>query len=204
MSTKNKVGSALIILGIAAVIAAVGLLLWNINEDRHAEQSVMNIMPKLEEQREQASSQLQDIVTVVEYEDDTSDEMTVKDIDGYGYIGSLSFPTMKLDLPVMETWDYKRLKIAPCRYSGSAKTDNLVIAAHNYSRHFGSLKSLQKGDKVYFTDMDNKTYTYEVAETETLAPTAIDEMINSAYDLTLFTCTYGGKSRVTVRCTRVE
>jgi sortase A len=204
MSTKNKVGSALIILGIAAVIAAVGLLLWNINEDRQAEQSVMNIMPKLEEQREQASSQLQDIVTVVEYEDDTSDEMTVKDIDGYGYIGSLSFPTMKLDLPVMETWDYKRLKIAPCRYSGSAKTDNLVIAAHNYSRHFGSLKSLQKGDKVYFTDMDNKTYTYEVAETETLAPTAIDEMINSAYDLTLFTCTYGGKSRVTVRCTRVE
>jgi sortase A len=59
------------------------------------------------------------------------------------------------------------------------------------------------GDTVYFTDMDDKVYTYEVAETETLAPTAIEEMTTSGYDLTLFTCTYGGKSRVTVRCKRV-
>jgi sortase A len=199
MSIKSKVGTALIILGIAAVLAAVGLLLWNINEDRKAEESVMDIMPLLEEQREQALAE-----AAAEYEDSTSEEMTVKEVDGYGYIGSLSLPTLKLELPVMETWDYTRLKIAPCRYSGSVKTDNLVIAAHNYTRHFGSLKTMNKGDKVYFTDMDDKVYTYEVAEIDTLAPTAIEEMTNSDYDLTLFTCTYGGKSRVTVRCTRIE
>jgi sortase A len=199
MSIKSKVGTALIILGIAAVLAAVGLLLWNINEDRKAEESVMDIMPLLEEQREQALAE-----AAAEYEDSTSEEMTVKEVDGYGYIGSLSLPTLKLELPVMETWDYTRLKIAPCRYSGSVKTDNLVIAAHNYTRHFGSLKTMNKGDKVYFTDMDDKVYTYEVTEIDTLAPTAIEEMTNSDYDLTLFTCTYGGKSRVTVRCTRIE
>jgi sortase A len=200
MSIKNKVGNALIILGIAAVFAAVCLLLWNINEDRQAEKSVLNVISQLNDQRDQEPTE----AAAEQYEDNTSDEMTVKEIDGYGYIGSLSFPTMKLELPVMETWDYKRLKIAPCRYNGSVKTDNLVIAAHNYTRHFGSLKSLNKGDKVYFTDMDNKVYTYEVKETEILAPTAIEEMTNSDYDLTLFTCTYGGKSRVTVRCTRIE
>lgn len=199
MSTKSKVGTALIILGIAAVLAAVGLLVWNINEDRQAENSVMDIMPLLEEQREQALAE-----AAAANEEDTSDEMTVKEVDGYGYIGSLSLPTLNLELPVMETWDYKRLKIAPCRYNGSVKTNNLVIAAHNYTRHFGSLKTMNVGDTVYFTDMDDKVYTYEVAETETLAPTAIEEMTTSGYDLTLFTCTYGGKSRVTVRCRRVE
>jgi sortase A len=198
---KSKLGNALIILGIVAVLSAVCLQLWNINEDKQAEESVLRIMPQLNDQREQATAVE---AAVEQYEDDTSDEMTVKEIDGYNYIGSLSFPTMELELPVMEDWDYSRLKIAPCRYSGSVKTDNLVIAAHNYTRHFGSLKSLNKGDKVYFTDMDDKVYTYEVQETKILAPTAIEEMTNSAYDLTLFTCTYGGKSRVTVRCMRIN
>ena len=32
----------------------------------------------------------------------------------------------------------------------------------------------------------------------------IDGMVNSGYDLSLFTCNYGGKARVTVRCDRVE
>lgn len=29
-------------------------------------------------------------------------------------------------------------------------------------------------------------------------------MTDAHWDLTLFTCTYGGKSRVTVRCTRAD
>ncbi len=200
MSVKSKIGTALIVVGIAAVLAAVSLLILNVSADIQAEKSVLKIMPLLNEQREQAPAE----AAAEEYTEDTSDEMTVKEVDGYGYIGSLSLPTLKLELPVMEAWDYKRLKISPCRYSGSAKTNDLVIAAHNFTRHFGSLKSLNKGDKVYFTDMDNKIYTYEVEKTETLAPTAVEEMTNSEYDLTLFTCTYGGQSRVTVRCRRVE
>jgi sortase A len=43
-----------------------------------------------------------------------------------------------------------------------------------------------------------------VAEVETLEPTAVEEMTNSGYALTLFTCTYGGQSRVTVRCDLVD
>ena len=41
---------------------------------------------------------------------------------------------------------------------------------------------------------------YTVAEVTTLEPTAVEQMTDSGYNLTLFTCTYGGKSRVTVRC----
>jgi sortase A len=52
--------------------------------------------------------------------------------------------------------------------------------------------------------MAGTTYTYSVAEIDTLMPTAVEEMTDGDYDLTLFTCTYGGKSRVTVRCIEVS
>ena len=129
--------------------------------------------------------------------------MTEVVIDGYAYIGYLSIPSLGLELPVMSEWDYTRLKIAPCRYAGSVKTDNLVIAAHNYRRHFGPIKKLAIGDEVYFTDVDGIVFCYEVVEMVTLSPTAVEEMSAGDYDLTLFTCTYGGQSRVTVRCDRM-
>ena len=99
---------------------------------------------------------------------------------------------------------YPQLRIAPCRYYGSTKTGDLVIAAHNYSRHFGNIRNLSAGDEVYFTDMDGEITAYEVAEVDTLNPTDVEEMTDSGYALTLFTCTYGGQSRVTVRCNAVE
>jgi sortase A len=37
-----------------------------------------------------------------------------------------------------------------------------------------------------------------------LDPYAVEEMTAGNYDLALFTCTYGGKSRVTVYCDRTS
>ena len=122
----------------------------------------------------------------------------------YMYIGYLSIPALGLELPVMSEWDYNRLNIAPCRYSGSTKTDDLVIAAHNFAQHFGGLSGLTGGEQVIFVDMDNVVSTYTVVAVEILAPTAVEEMTNGEYDLSLYTCTYGGRSRVTVRCDRTE
>lgn len=104
--------------------------------------------------------------------------MTEVEIDGYGYIGYLSLPTLNLELPVMAEWDYDRLAIAPCRYVGSTKSDDLVIAAHNFAQHFGKLSSLSPGDLVYFVDMDGVLSAYEVVELDVLAPTAIEEMVS--------------------------
>lgn len=182
-------------LGVALVLAALALYLWNMREAQAAEQSVEAVMPQL----------LQKVQSPVPEAPGPFDPtMAEVEIDGSNYIGYLSIPSLGLELPVMSEWDYARLKIAPCRYVGSAKTDDLVIAAHNYARHFGTLTQLTAGDTVFFTDVEGTVYCYEVAETEVLAPTAIEEMTGSGYALTLFTCTYGGKSRVTVRCDRVE
>lgn len=128
--------------------------------------------------------------------------MTVVEINRYDYVGYLSVPKLDLELPVMSDWDYVRLKTAPCRHFGSTKTDDLVIAAHNYQSHFGRLKELEIGDAVTFADMDGVVIRYEVAGTGTVAPTDVDAVVCSGHDLVLYTCTPGGQTRVCVFCDR--
>lgn len=201
---RNKIGTLLMGLGTVLVLAALSLFLWNEQEAREAERSAEHILPRLVEQIEQESTGLapEDGENAADYPDPYDPAMTEVVIDGYAYIGYLSIPSLGLELPVMSEWDYTRLKIAPCRYSGSTKTDDLVIAGHNYARHFSPIKGLKEGETVYFVDMDGVRSDYQVASVEVLAPTAVEEMTSGTYDLTLFTCTYGGRSRVAVRCQR--
>lgn len=131
-------------------------------------------------------------------------EMPVQQIYDYDYIAILSIPALELELPVMSEWDYTRLRINPCRYSGTVYLNNFVICAHNYTSHFGRLSSLSIGDEIILTDMDGNMFRYLVGEIMTLGPAAVEEMTDSGWDLTLFTCTVGGATRVTVRCEMVE
>ena len=84
-----------------------------------------------------------------------------------------------LKLPVMQKWDYSRLKIAPCRFSGSYFTDDLVICGHNYRRHFSPVKGIDIGENVYFVTVDNMVYHYKVSNRENLRPTSIEQMIRN-------------------------
>ena len=130
-------------------------------------------------------------------------EMPVTKANGQSYIGVLEIPALGVTLPVISEWTYARLKKAPCRYAGSAYTDDLVIAAHNYREHFGKLKQLDPGSRVIFTDAVGNRFEYRVVLTETLMPDDVEEMKSGEFDLSLFTCTVGGSYRVTVRCDRL-
>ena len=123
--------------------------------------------------------------------------------EGNGYIGLLEIPALGLSLPVMSEWSYQNLKLAPCRYSGSAYTGNFTIASHNYSTHFGPIGGLSAGDSITFTDMQGNRFAYEVQVVETLEATAVEDMVGEEWDLTLFTCDLSGESRITVRCLKV-
>ena len=48
--------------------------------------------------------------------------------------------------------------------------------------------------------MDEHCFSYTVTALEELDGTTIEAMESGDWDLTLFTCTIGGKKRVTVRC----
>ena len=109
---------------------------------------------------------------------------------------------LELELPVQAEWSYPALKTSPCRYAGTPEA-GLVIAAHNYEQHFARLNLLTAGDTVEFTDVSGTAHWYTVMQVETLAPTAVEEMTGGDWDLTLFTCTYSGQARVTVRCVKM-
>lgn len=201
---RNKAGVACMLLGAALVAAALLLFFGNRSEASEAAAASEAVLPQVEAAIAERTGGAGEAEAPAALPDPYDPEMTVVEIDGYGYVGYLSIPSLGLELPVMADWDYTRLRIAPCRYAGSTRTDDLVIAAHNYARHFGALQTLRPGDAVWFTDMDGVVTAYAVAVVEVLQPTAVEEMTAGEYDLTLFTCTYGGQSRVTVRCDRVE
>lgn len=193
---RRKIGIIFVTLGFCLIFFAAGLLLYNNYESK-----------KAEEQSDELINSLIDIAndTQISGETDPFDEkMKVVDIDGYCYIGYLSIPELSLNLPVMSEWDYSRLKIAPCRYYGSTKTNNLVICAHNYRSHFRDIGRLRMDSTIMFTDMEGTKQTYSVTSVEILQPTNTEMVKDTGDDLILYTCTYNGRTRIAVRCTKVQ
>ena len=187
----KKIGIAIVTVGAVLILSALLLLLYNRCQDAQAGRDAAALLAKVQAAMDARRG-------------DLDPELPVVELDGYEYVGYVEIPALEVELPVMADWNYDRLKIAPCRQFGSSRTDDLVIAAHNYESHFGHLKDLSVGDTVTFTDMDGIVNTYCVEKIETLNPNEVDAVQNSGYDLVLYTCTKGGKTRVTVFCDREE
>lgn len=187
--------------GLLLIAAALLLVLYNMYEGFRAGRLASQMTEKLEESIF-TGEKAKEGTEVPEYMWNPDMEMPVKIIDGTEYVGVLCIPSLDLVLPVISKWSDSNLKIAPCRYEGSAYKDNLIIAGHNYAAHFGRLGNIREGDTVIFTDMDGNVFTYKMAEWEILKPADIEGMERGDWDLTLFTCTLGGKSRITIRFKR--
>ena len=194
---KAKRGTVWINAGLLLIAAALFLSAYNEWESHEARDSARQVIAQL---CDALPTEAAEPTTLP----DVRREMPVKTINGRDYIGVLSIPSLELELPVISQWDYPALKVAPCRYSGSLYQDNLIICAHNYASHFGKLKELQPGDIVLFTDMDEHVVTFQMVERETLNPMDAEGMEAGDWDLTLFTCTIDGQTRVTIRFERVE
>lgn len=131
-------------------------------------------------------------------------EMPTEEIDGLDYIGKVVFPGYGKEFPVVSEWSYPNLDVAPCRYSGSAYQNDLILFAHNYPGQFDFLKSMVVGDSVSFTDVDGNEFRYQVKSIDTLKPSQTDELESGNWDLTLFTCTSTGTARIVLRCELVD
>ena len=188
---KHKAGTVCMALGIALLIAALSLFgynEWRSNQAGQASDSVLEKLSPMMASPETAESP------------ESENDMPEVTVDGQTYIGTLTIPVLDLTLPVMADWDYDKLQTAPCRYSGTLATKDLVIAGHNFIRHFGRLDTLRAGDVLVFTTMNDKKPYYTVARIETLDSTDITDMTAGEYPLSLFTCDYSGQARITVRC----
>lgn len=191
-------------IGIVLLGAALSLVLYNLNEDQKSGQQAQNLLIEVKNQipDETQPTEEKKYDLFAEYETESVMEEPVLEVDGQTYIGVITIPELEIELPVISEWSYPNLKSAPCRYQGTAFDRNMILIAHNYRTHFGKISELHSGSEIIFTDAAGKIYAYEVNNIETIAGTDIESMeFGSAdgWDLTLFTCTISGQSRVTVR-----
>ena len=210
---KTDPGRIWINTGLLLLAAALFLWAYNGQESRRAGDAAQQVITELTQSLPQEAATEGEAdperseapaVKLPEYLLDAQREMPEKTVNGRDYIGVLSIPSLNLELPVLSQWSYPNLKDAPCRYSGSLYQNDLIICAHNYASHFGRLKTLQPGDTLLFTDMDDQVVSFQMVEQETLDPYDQEAMTTGDWDLTLFTCTPGGQTRVTVRFQRAD
>lgn len=189
----NKFSKYLIILGILCILLSITLYIKNKYQELDTGKKSKEILDIIEAKinvsdKEEIKSNTEDLVL---------------NISGYDYIGVISIPSLNIKLPIMRETDYDRLAISPCKYYGNINTNDLVLCAHDYVNQFGKISNLKEDDIVIITDVLGNNYVYKVVLTEELNPTDITNMIDSPFDLTLYTCSYGALKRITVRCNRI-
>lgn len=205
VNTKKNVGVILITVGTlvlitAAILAAVYFYIGQIAGKR-ADKTQKKLEKVISE-----TTLSEDGSGMEDLEDGESENLSMPtvEIDGDLYIGYLAVPSLNLKLPVMASWSYEGLKKSPGHYAGSYYQNNLVIAGHNYLRHFTKIKTLPTGSLIEFTDVNGVTRKYRVGWFETIKPKDIKEMCTGDWDMTLFTCSADGTQRVAVRCLLIE
>ena len=208
MTAKRKAFTAVMIIGFILVIGAAGLACYNVITDAHAGRVRDGLLDQVAERMPD-----QPVITPAGEEGieepassaATTDpravgELPVEIIDGKGYLGAMSIPALNLELPVQAEYSMDNLRVSPAVFYGAPQTEDFVICAHNYRTHFGSLRNLKEGDQVMFKAMNGVVFPYEVVATEIVSPFAVADVTSGEWDLTLFTCTLGGQTRLVIRC----
>lgn len=213
---KQNSGNALIAAGFLMILSAGFITAYNINASNNAGRASKETFERFVEQVriEPVKDEPYDVVAEYGLSEEIrgylvnkpkeNKEDPVFDIDGIEYPAVMKIPVLDIGLPVRNELTMSSLREAPCRYSGSIKGNDIIIAAHNYDSHFGRIHSLTTGDEIILTDASGNDIVYTVSETELLDGTDVADMRSGQWDLTLFTCNLSGRSRVTVRCIRKE
>ena len=191
--TKKKLGLLLIIMGIMLIAAALSLNYYNYFHEKQSNKRMEAVLSDLKTQISDSSEDSDSSSPFDIFDDSRSTDSEIDDpdkdivLDGNSYIGLISFPTLGQEFPVTR---------------GRRVDNDLIICAHNYTGFFDKLDKLSSGDQVIFTDVYGREFNYTVTNSELLSGWDSPSLIKgggSDWDLTLFTCTWSGYSRVTVR-----
>lgn len=202
---RKAAGLACIAAGLLSLGAAGLLFLRNERLELAAQAVNSGILPRLESALLKAQENTEDSAEngVQKGLFDGMQEPSIE-IDGRRYLGILTIPSLQLQLPVLADCTEENLKLGPCRYAGTVADHNMIIAGHNYRRQLSPIKQLQPGAVISFLDVAGNETVYEVSERALIGGLETEEMYAGEWDLTVFTCNLGGKSRVTLRCSKTE
>lgn len=208
----------LILSGVLLILAAAALCVYNIIQDKRAYNKSQEVMSELidlipepkttEEPADAPTNPADDLFAPYEQDSAHAEDMPVPiSVEGRDYCGYITLPALELELPVIDSWSYDALNVSPCRFSGTVSGNDLIIAAHNYNSHFGLIAKLNDGDDILFTDTSGNVNRYRVDEIRVLDGSDSEGMFfgkGEEWDITLFTCTLSGQSRVAVRGCRTD
>lgn len=226
--SKNRRGILLLTLGVVMVAASVGLHYLQQRQDQLAGESSAILLEELNREispgapsyrptEADTTEEFEVVPTapvsveapsvsapVVEEsgEPTVAEEVPYRTLSGYDVMGVLKVPSVYVELPILSNWSDSLLNVAPCRYSGSLETGNLILMGHNYKSHLQPLGNVRVGDSVEFTDANGVVHRFRVAMVEEILGST-PEKLASEHPLILFTCTFSRHSRIVVRCEAV-
>lgn len=173
-------------LGILCFALALVITVFFLKEDREAQKESAKLLEQFQEEIEQTT--------------ETSTKEETEHI-----LAVLEIPKLKRSLPVWNTYSEEQLKKTVCRYGEeSVKQDQMIIAGHSYKSHFSKLGTLEKGDRISLYYADQKEENYVVSEVTQIDGNDVEGLFSGEWNLTLFTCNFGGEQRVVIRCTFVS
>ncbi len=218
---KKKLGISLVIMGTVLLVAALSLILHNRVQDKQYSEAasialddIKELIPGLGETvggfipstRPDGLENTNPESTKPGILDDYVKEETIVESDGIRYLGVISLPSIEIELPVTADCNNANMKFAACRYEGTVAGSDLIICAHNLPSFFSKLSKMYSGDEIIFVDGDGEYHYYEIVEISTMGGYEVDKMKEGSdeWDITLFTCTYGGANRVAVRAVEIS
>ena len=128
----------------------------------------------------------------------------------YTYESILSIPSLGIEYPVLSETSEELLKISINKFWGGSPNSvgNYCIVGHNYKsgKMFGKLSQMKSGDTIKLTDLSGKTLEYKVYDRYVVDPEDVactSQITNGLKEVTLITCTNGGKQRLIIKCREV-
>lgn len=124
----------------------------------------------------------------------------------------LNIPSLEINYPVLSHSSDELLKISLNKFWGGEPNSvgNYCIVGHNYDGKdifFGKLHKIQNGDIVELEDKTGQILQYKVYNKFIVQPTDVactSQLTNGRKEMTLITCSDGGKTRLVVKCRVVE
>lgn len=197
-----KKGLKLIYIGLFLILCSLLLTLFNLYSNYTANVEKNKILPKIDKIIDDNKSNNISDDFYPDYYYNPNISMPISIIDNKKYVGMLYIDSLNITLPVLDSWNYYNK--LPARCYGSVYLNDMVICSHDFSDSFAKLRKLNINDEVIFVDIDGNVFNYSVTEITIVNEKNIDEMINNDFDLTLFTCDYNVRNRVTVRCNLIK
>lgn len=177
---KNKISKILITMGLLIIIGSLILITYS----KYMENKALS---SFEEKIER-----QEVITEVNPGDE---------------IGIIEIKSVNLKNVIVESTDKKYLNHHVCHFENTAmpgEDGNFSLAGHSstyyYNQVFNEVHKVKVGDKIKITAVDNE-FIYTITETRVVESDEIDVLSQdkSKKEITLVTCTNGGKQRFIVK-----